>query len=130
LREVAGYLPFDTFRVLDSGLITTTWRGETRLSGPEDLQYFAEIAFRETRAADGPAIEVHELEVRGEVIRTLGPPPPAGSGPEAAPQRARSTERLLASSLSLRPGETVVAGTSRLDDDRRGLVVLLTALAP
>lgn len=129
LAAAAAHLPFDTFRVLDSGLLTTTFRGETRLAGPDGLQYFADLAFREHQTADGPTLDVQRLLVRGEVMRRLGPPATPGAGPDAAPQ-SRATETLLESSLALRPGETVVAGTSRLGQDRPTLVVLLSAIAP
>jgi hypothetical protein len=132
LRDVADYLPFSSFRVLDTALLSTTWRAQTSLSGPDGLQYSAELAFRDQQGLEGPRIEVQELEVRGEVVVELDPPPIPQGGTETAepPRRTKNVQKLLSTSLSMRPGETAVVGTSRLDGGEQALVVLLTAIEP
>jgi hypothetical protein len=132
LQDVADYLPFTSFRLLDTAFLATTRDGETRVAGPDGLQYIVELSYRDAFAVDGPMIDVMRFRVRGEVVRELGPliPTAAESEADSAPRgpRTKSVETLLDTSLSMRPGETVVVGTSRLDGGDEALVVLLTAI--
>jgi hypothetical protein len=130
LRDVGDYLPFTGFRVLDTAILTTTRNGETRLTGPDGLEYEVGLSFRDTHTVEGPVIEVLQLRVRGEVVHESEPPArPGDAEANQRPQpRHKSVENLLSTSLSMRPGETAVVGTSRLDGGDEALVVLLTAL--
>jgi hypothetical protein len=73
---------------------------------------------------------------RGAAAPAIAPPPRRAPGastppPAAAPQPTPGptlAESLLDTSFSLRRGETVVVGTSKLDGNGTALVVLLTAL--
>jgi hypothetical protein len=120
LADVAQFLPFDSFRLLDTALLSTTRDGQTALSGLNDVRYDAELSFRRVQAIDGPVILIHRLRVVSE---------PIWHGPEPGGEEGRWVEdRVIETSLSVKVGETAVVGTSKLNGGDEALILLLTAL--
>jgi hypothetical protein len=108
LKDVQQFLPFKSYRVLDSTLIRGQRGGETRVSGLNGRVYNAFVQ----AASLPPGVAIRELLLR-ETYAT-------SSGEE-------KSRNLLSSTFNMAPGETVVAGTSRLTSGE-ALVVVLTAL--
>jgi hypothetical protein len=110
LRSAAAFLPYKSYRLLDSAWIRTSFKGSSRVTG-----------------ADGNPLEVHitlDINTKPETrivlnefyLQTLL----RNGAPYGQP--------LLSTTFSMELGETVVVGTSRLDGSDKALVVLLTAL--
>jgi hypothetical protein len=125
LADVKQFLPFDSFRLLDTALLSTTREGVTALSGPAGLRYQAALRFRRIEAVDGPVIMISTLRVSGFVEREQ----PAGAQGEPA-ERGLVEETVIETSLSVGVGETAVVGTSRLNGGDEALILLLTAISP
>lgn len=110
LAAVSELLPFKVFRILDTGLVTTTRVARTNFEDPEGNPYYVELRYR-SALTRGSALELSvDIEVNGRK---------SGAMPEGEP--------LLSSVVTLDAGETVVAGTSR-GAAGKALMVLLTAL--
>jgi hypothetical protein len=108
VRELLGLS--STF-IEDTGLISTNERGSTRLV-----------------AADGTAYDVG-LRIRSVIIRATGRE--ATVEIELSESSAQPNKPvLLASVVTLKIGETIVAGASRARSGKQPLIVLLTALYP
>ena len=122
LKDAKEFLPFKNFKVLDSVLVRTTARADTRahVEGPEGRGFSASI-------------------------RTLEPAgPPRGSGSQPAPTTMsvyfgliepiwvsgseQKNQVILSSNFNMEVGETVVVGTSKVRGAEQALVVLLTAV--
>lgn len=115
LEELSQILPFDSYELHDTAFVNTTRRGTAKLSGPEGVSYGLQLSFREVAAVDGPVLEVGQLELSAEVIEN---------------GVSTGIHQLLSTSVSVRLGETVVVGTSKLNGGDQAVVVLLTALDP
>jgi len=110
LRSAASFLPYKSYRLLDSCWIRTSFKGSSRVTGP-----------------DGNPLEVH-------VVVDIG----ADRGSRIVLDQfylqsllksgAPYGQPLLSTSFSMELGETVVVGTSKLDGSDKALVVLLTAI--
>jgi hypothetical protein len=109
LGDVRDFLPYKSYRVLDSAWIHTDGRAETRLSGVQGQDLYLDLRL-------GSAGRGDEREIHVDRFRLL-----AFTGPN-------STKELLTSSFGIRRGETIVVGTSKLDGPDKALVVLLSAL--
>ncbi|HVS13660.1 MAG TPA: hypothetical protein VMV46_07040 [Thermoanaerobaculia bacterium] len=127
LEDVRQFLPFDSFVLIDTALVSSTRDAETALSGPGGVRYDARIRFHRTESIDGPVIAVQTLQVESEPVWREPPVPPEGV--EAGERPGGWTrEKLLDTSLSLRVGETAVVGTSKLNGGDEALILLITAL--
>lgn len=110
LRDAASFLPYKSYRLLDSAWIRTSFRGSARFAGPEGGTW--EIVLHVDPAETSKdRIVVHEFTV-------------SQLNKDGAPMG----RPVLASTFSLVPGETVIVGTSKLDGPSKALVVLLTAI--
>lgn len=110
LRSAASFLPYKSYRLLDSAWIRTSFKGSSRVTG-----------------ADGNPLEVHltvdpnnksesRIVLDQFYLQTL------------LKNGALFGQPLLSTTFSMELGETVVVGTSKLDGSDKALVVLLTAL--
>ncbi|MBZ5638079.1 MAG: hypothetical protein LAO51_04890 [Acidobacteriia bacterium] len=113
LEGLKGFLPYRSFRLIDTGWFRTSSRAEIALGG--STGYAAELRFRGDPASGAPLV-VERFEL---VKTTLAP-----EGAEGKPQ----SKMILSTSLTVSVGETVVLGTSKLDGGDKALVVLLTAV--
>jgi hypothetical protein len=165
LADLANFLPYTSYRLLDAAFVRTNREARVVVEGMEGRAYEATLQFRgDPRAPDAEllmerfSLRLIPSDVIGLLMGTAraeaaakpaAAPPPARAGgssrvagdspsagernPTAAPAPQATpmptlAENLLNTSFSLRRGETVVVGTSKLDGGSRALVVLLTAL--
>jgi hypothetical protein len=119
LKDLRGFLPFTRYRVVDLAWVQAAADAEATLIGPDGLPIQVSLSF-ENRVGE-------ELYVNA--FRLLAPVVPAepGRNGEVRPGRGRG-QQLLATSFSLKVGETVVVGTSKLDGGSEALVTLVTAV--
>ena len=108
LEAIWEIFPGKRAEILDTGLIRTATEGQTRMGSHDGESYDATLALRSTVGGEDGLTFTVEL---GIVHR--------GSAGHS---------RLLASSLSIAEGETVVAGSSRTGGES-AIVVLLTSKA-
>jgi hypothetical protein len=131
LDDVKEFLPFKSYRVLDTALLRSAGRLEGLLSGPDGQDYRLTMVFEAD--PDAKRIHVHgfgltDLGVRGAPTPPRGVSAPgAGSGDAVAPQ-ASIRRTLIESSFSLGLGETIIVGSSKLNGGGEALLVLLTAI--
>lgn len=109
LAAVEELLGLSSTTIDDTGLIRTADSGSTRFAASRGESYDVELEIRDivTRR------EGREVTVALELADAAG---------------QRNASRLLSSVVTLRVGETIVAGTSRPRPEDRPLIVLLTAL--
>jgi hypothetical protein len=112
LTDLMDVLPYSAFEVIDSGRIMTGSAARVRLGEAGAFQVYLQIDSR------GPAglifVDHFELDQRafehdGEWIYN-------------------DPEGLLATSFGIRPGETIVVGTSRVMYEDEAIIVLVKAL--
>jgi len=115
LADIQDFLPFKSYRLLDSSLVRGSGEAHARLTGPNEQEYDAGFMFRE--AGDGILIDPFNLV---KTPKPSGQPLPPGAAP-------RALEPTQTSSFRIRRGETVVVGSSRINDSS-ALIVVLTAL--
>jgi hypothetical protein len=110
LRSAASFLPYKSYRLLDSAWIRTAFKGSSRVTGPADTYLEVNLVVDPGGKSDS-RIVLNEFN-----LQTLL----KNGAPYGRP--------LLSTTFSLELGETVVVGTSKLDGSEKALVVLLTAL--
>lgn len=119
IRDVRDFLPFKSYKVLDTGLLRLDAGGfgKVRLDGIPPQQYDVGVAWR--TASSQKKILIWAFSVYA--VRVPGATPlPRGVAPEA--------ERpIIDTSFNLDVGETIVVGSSKLGGDQ-ALIVLFTAL--
>jgi hypothetical protein len=109
VRDLQEVMPFRGFRLLESGLLRSARTGQVALGS----DFVLEFAFRRQRDPDGRVL-VERFFLRREV-------------PSKADKEGEYRV-LIDTSFLIRPGETVVVGTSKLDGGDDALVVLVTAI--
>ena len=117
LEDVREFLPYTSFDILGSGWLRTSGYGETTLPGP--MEFSAELEFRPSTDPTAPIL-IEQFSIfrhLGAIYNSSGD---MARGPEARP--------VLRTTFTIRPGETVVVGTSKLNGDDTAVVVLLTAV--
>ena len=120
MDDLLGFLPFRSFRVLDSGMMRTSEQARLTLGG--DLGYRAELVFRGDPTSGKPLF-IEGFQLEQSYIRYVP------SQPGLPAEREEVHRDVMASSFSMEVGETVVVGTSKLDGGDQALVVLLTAVS-
>lgn len=131
LDDVSQFLPFKSYRLLDTALLRSAERAEARLSGPEGQDYSLQIGCHSE--PDKNRIVVRRFFLLDHGVPEVPEPPRGGSAnsddssPAPAPRASRS-RILIDSSFSLDVGETIIVGSSKLDGGSQALLVLLTAI--
>ena len=116
IRDIHDFLPFKSYKLLDSGLLRISDSGKIRLDGIPPQQYDVSVAWR---PAAGNKLSVWNFQV--VPVRVAGGTPlPKGVAPQA-------DHPVIDTSFSINLGETIVVGSSKLGGDV-ALVVLLTAV--
>lgn len=101
LQDVSGFLPFTSYRLLDVGWIRTTGDGAAQLAGTGTQPF---VVLINVRNRPGDQLFVEHFTVK-------------------------DTDRaLLNTSFSIKKGETIVVGTSKLNGEDSALVTLVSAL--
>jgi hypothetical protein len=128
LNDLKGFLPYKSYELLDSTLVPATREAmaTARLVGQGGVAYNLRLAFRAGGSGADAQLFVSQFRLREDAGTTpLVPIRADGSGP----QEHRAPRDLVDTTFSLKPGETIVVGTSRLDGSEDALVILLTALS-
>ncbi len=119
IANVRDFLPFKSYRVIDSALVRANGSGKADLRGPNGERYAARISFEDESGKGSFLIDEFAL------TRQQQPSPNARPlAPNVAPL---PPEQPLVSSFRISRGETVVVGSSSLGAGK-ALIVLLTAL--
>jgi len=115
LADLRGFLPYKDYKLLDSSWLRATQDRVTngRVVGRQDTAYRVKLRFRIT-GNDQMFVDAFELNEE-----------PSGPRPGVAPHAPRD---LISTTFSLKKGETIVVGTSKVDGSDEALVVLLTAV--
>jgi hypothetical protein len=123
LADLRGFLPYKGYQLLDSAWLRATQDRPTegRVVGRQDQSYHVKLRFRVT-GNDQMFLDAFALSEEFPVAR---PASEAKKGEAVAPRAPRD---LISTSFSLKKGETIVVGTSKLDGSEEALVVLLTAV--
>lgn len=119
LEDLRDFLPFKSYRLLDFAWLRTSLRSSARVQGPEGRTYELKLQVGFDQNEDSDRLFISSFDL---VDITRQP-----SQLENAPL-IRRQQSLISTSFGMHEGETVVVGTSRLEGDRRALVVLLTAV--
>jgi len=120
LSDLRGFLPYKDYKLLDSTWLRATQDRPTegRVVGRGDQGYAVKLRFR-TTGSDQMFLDHFELN---EELMTARP---TAEGKKSDVHVPRD---LISTSFSLKKGETIVVGTSKLDGSEEALVVLLTAV--
>ncbi len=115
LEDLRGFLPYKSYRLLDTAWLPTTGGVQARLVGDGGASYAVDLRFKRVGDRKEKRLFVEFFRMREE--GTL-------------PALARPPRQLIETSFGLEIGETIVVGTSRVDGaSDKALVVLLTAVA-
>ncbi len=117
LEDLRDFLPFKSYRLLDFAWLRTSSVSSARVQGPEGRDYELSLHLG-TQGQDSGQLHIARFDLRDTSTLNLG----ADSG------ALHRTKSLISTSFGMEEGETVVVGTSRLEGDKRALVVLLTAV--
>jgi len=119
VRDVRDFLPFKSYKLLDSALIRLEkgMAGAARVDGIPPQQYDVKLVFE--TPANSSKLSIWSFKVFA--VKAPGTTPlPRGVAPQA--------ERpVIATSFSIDVGETIVVGSSKLGGDE-ALIVLFTAV--
>lgn len=116
VRDIRDFLPFKSYKLLDSGLLRVMDSGKTRLDGIPPQQYEVRVAYHDL---PNGKLSIWDFNIVA-VKPANGTPLPRGVAPEA--ERA-----VINTSFTIDIGETIVVGSSKLGGDQ-ALIVLFTAL--
>jgi hypothetical protein len=120
LQDIRGFLPFKSYHVLDTAWLRTTDIAEGRLVGLRSQGYLVRLRARSVGDVEGKNLYVDAFQVRED----------PSSGPLVnADGKNRAPRTLIDTSFGMNVGETVVVGTSKLDDGEQALVILVTAVS-
>ncbi len=124
LSDLRGFLPYKSYQLLDSTWLRATQDRPTegRVVGRQDQSYHVKMRFR-TTGNDQMFLDAFELSEDFPVARPVSE---AKKGEASVAPRA--PRDLISTSFSLKKGETIVVGTSKVDGSDEALVVLLTAV--
>jgi len=114
LEDAREFLPYSGYQMLGTTLLRTDGHARSIVNGPDGNDYSAGLTYRDTAGRDG-----HRLIVRQFALDKL-------VSARASSEEAIERIPVLGTSFSMRPGETVIVGTSKLEGADRALVVLLT----
>lgn len=117
LADARSFLPYTGYHSLGTGVVRTDHRATAILDGPASADYRCQISFVNSVTLEGRRLLVRRF--------TLDRLPSGLVGSE--PAETKAGLEVLNTSFGMRPGETVIVGTSKLEGADRALVVLLTA---
>jgi len=121
LSDIQDFLPFKSYRLYDSTLVRSTGEAHAKLKGPDGAEYVAAFTFH----GDGDGGGAHTGYLVDPFSLDKEPTPSEQPLPPGVAPRAPESPQV--SSFRIRPGETVVVGSSGLAGGK-SLIVVLTAL--
>lgn len=127
LNDLKGFLPYKSYALLDTTLLPGTPESPStaRLVGRGGAAYNLRMGFRSSGLEEKRQLFISRFALREEAGTTpIVPSRTDGTGGS----EHRPPRDLVDTTFSLKPGETIVVGTSRLDGSEDALVVLLTAV--
>ncbi len=124
LADLRSFLPYKSYQLLDSSWLRATQDKvtEARVVGRDGAGYNLKLRFR-TTASEELFVDAFELHEEPGI-----PGPPSTATKESPGRAPRAARDLISTSFSLKKGETIVVGTSKIDGSDEALVVLLTAV--
>lgn len=130
LGDLQGFLPFKSYRQLDSAWLRTARAGNLRLTGMGGQEYQINLSFRSfgTRAERSLVVDRFQLVEDSSAMPAPATPSAPADGEKGIPPPPRRSRELISTSFGLKAGETIVVGTSNLPGTDEALVVLLTAV--
>ena len=128
LEDVMQFLPYKNCRLIDASLLRSNGEARGLLKGPDGRDFELMFEFREDQSDSGT------LQIRGFGIDTLVAQPQDRMITEngktkiehGPPQWVR--RNVIATSFTIKVGETIVVGTSKLNGTGEALIVLFTAM--
>lgn len=140
IEDIKDFLPFKSYRILDTSLVRalvgTHNRGsrpaKTFMTGPDGTKLQVEL--RMISEKDTGEILVQQFEVSPDMLSrfkavTVNPDQEDTSAPAIAPRAdLLDMGALISTSFTAHLGQTVVVGSSRLNGGDDALIVLFTAL--
>jgi len=114
LEDAREFLPYSGYKMLGTALLRTDSRASSIVNGPDGNDYSASLTYDDAVGRDG-----HRLIMRQFELDRLA---------SARPSSKEAIERIpvIGTSFSMKPGETVIVGTSKLEGGDRALITLLT----
>lgn len=118
LEDARKFLPFNAYKLLGTAMLRTNESAAAMVNGPKGNEYNCELRFYHSVTREG-----HQLVVRHFNLARMPPKMDNGQYVDGA-----SAVDILNTSFGMKPGETVVVGTSKIEGADQALVVLLTAV--
>jgi hypothetical protein len=119
LDDIRGFLPYQSYKMLDVGIFRSDGHYSGMLNGPEGNDFRVSFRFSAQGGGDPKTLFVNAFDL------TDVTPPSKQIRLSGAPEVTRD---LLQASFSAEVGETVVVGTSKLNGTGNALLVLFTAI--
>ncbi len=143
IEDIQDFLPFKSYRILDTSLVRalvsppnrSSRPAKTFMTGPDGTKL--QIELRMTGEKDSGEIYVQQFEVSPDIMSRFRAVPLTPdqqrqadpSAPAIAPRAdLLDTGALISTSFTAHLGQTVVVGSSRLNGGDEALIVLFTAL--
>jgi len=126
LEDVAQFLPYKSYRMIDTSIIRSAVEARGRLTGLSGQEFELEFRFQD--------VDADSLFVKGFSIDTLVPEAQdrvvtEGKKTKLEHQPPRWVRKsVIATSFTVEIGETIVVGTSKLNGSGQALIVLFTAV--
>ena len=114
LTVARDFPPYSGYRLLDTALLRTDARAQSVVDGPDGHVFRASLTYDDAVTLDGHRLVIRQFAV-DRIVSAL-----------ASSEAALEHLPVLGTSFTMRPGETVIVGTSKLEGAGRALVVLLT----
>lgn len=119
IADIRDFLPFKSYRIIDSALARMNGRGKVSLKGPNGESYTASLDYHELDTKGSFLVDQFAL-MKHEEARPGAQPLPPGHAP-------KPPEQPLVSSFRIARGESVVVGSSSLGAGK-ALIIVLTAM--
>ena len=119
IADLRDFLPFKSYRLIDSALVRMNGRGKAPLNGPNGERYTASLDYHELDNKGSFLVDQFVLAVQAEAKPNAQPLPP-GHAP-------KPPEQPIVSSFRIARGESVVVGSSGLGVGK-ALIIVLTAV--
>ncbi|RMH18122.1 MAG: hypothetical protein D6696_13955 [Acidobacteria bacterium] len=128
LVDLRDFLPFTTYRLLDFAWLRSSGYASAKMRGPEERLFRVSLRHRSPSEETGGQIFVSHFELSESSETPVADALRSRVMPQGAVVAPLARTPLISTSFRMEVGETVVVGTSRLDGERKALVVLLTAV--